>query len=494
MVTDFGIAQVSEATQLTEVGQVMGTAHFMSPEQAAGETIDGRSDLYSLGIVAHFALTGKLPFDGPTVQSILAKHLTQPPPSLSGESAAIPRALAQAIDRTLAKEPQTRWPSGEALAEALTVAQGQRRETPAPLRVWLQKGEAFRWLTPVWSFFVLVEMATDFSFGDVIAFIAPFALHLVYELVQTRRVFAAGFELSDLRAALRSNLEQKREELAFEYNEQSPPIIGRVVRYVTYAALATSIVSGTGVLLALNRLPWQTTAIVFGISSFVTLLGAFVGLFNPGRRVKKRDFLNEARLKLWESSWGERLAKIASFNLKRRTSSATAVDRPTEVAIGMAAADLFRALPKPLQKQLGDLPSLLEKLEDDARAMRKRVETLGEQLSKLGGPEGAGSSTLGTQAAIADRREQIAVELSAARDASSKRLASAVAALENIRLDLLRLQAGAGSVENLTSSIEAARRIGTTIDATLEGREDTERILRGESSPPEGHAAASTSR
>ncbi len=175
-------------------------------------------------------------------------------------------------------------------------------------------------------------MATDFSFGDVIAFIAPFALHLVYELVQTRRVFAAGFELSDLRAALRSNLEQKREELAFEYNEQSPPIIGRVVRYVTYAALATSIVSGTGVLLALNRLPWQTTAIVFGISSFVTLLGAFVGLFNPGRRVKKRDFLNEARLKLWESSWGERLAKIASFNLKRRTSSATDTPWPGAVA------------------------------------------------------------------------------------------------------------------------------------------------------------------
>jgi serine/threonine-protein kinase len=174
--------------------------------------------------------------------------------------------------------------------------------------------------------------------------------------------------------------------------------------------------------------------------------------------------------------------------------SATAVDRPTEVAIGMAAADLFRALPKPLQKQLGDLPSLLEKLEDDARSMRKRVETLGEQLSKLGGPEGSASSTLGTQAAIADRREQIAIELGSARDASSKRLASAVAALENIRLDLLRLQAGAGSMESLTSSIEAARHIGTTIDATLEGREDTERILRGESSPPEGHAAASTSR
>jgi predicted Ser/Thr protein kinase len=489
MVTDFGIAQVAEASQLTEVGQVMGTAHFMSPEQAAGEPIDGRSDLYSLGVVAHFALSGKLPFDGPTVQSILAKHLTQPPPSLSATSAAIPRALAQAVDRTLAKEPAHRYTNGEALAEALATAQGQRREIPAALRLWLQRGRSLRVVILVWEFFCSLEILLDFSPNDIVAFVAPLVIYVLYELYHTRRLFAAGYDLGDVRAALHEHIENRREELAFEYSEQ-PRLIERVIRYTTYLALGASVATGTGVLLALDWAPWTTTAITFGISTAFATFGAIIGFVT---RRKERDLLDEGRARSWDSGWGERLARIAGWRLRRRA-PATTLHRPTEVAIGMAAVDLFRALPRATQKQLGDLPDLLEKLERDARDVRRRSEELSAQLDALSGTQAAASATLGDQGAIAERRAAVASELRVARDAASRRLSGTVAALENIRLDLLRLQAGAGSLESLTSAIDAARRVGSAVDDALSSREETERLLVRDSSPPEGQPAASGSR
>src|SRR5215208_4489281 len=71
LVTDFGIAHLTDGKGITSEGMVMGTAHYMSPEQAAGERIDGRSDLYSLGVVAYLALAGRLPFDAPTMPALL---------------------------------------------------------------------------------------------------------------------------------------------------------------------------------------------------------------------------------------------------------------------------------------------------------------------------------------------------------------------------------------------------------------------------------------
>src|SRR5439155_14144541 len=75
MVMDFGIARLAQAGGETAVGELLGTPEYMSPEQASGEPVDGRSDLYSLGVVGFFALTGTLPFTAPTAQGVLAQHL-----------------------------------------------------------------------------------------------------------------------------------------------------------------------------------------------------------------------------------------------------------------------------------------------------------------------------------------------------------------------------------------------------------------------------------
>src|SRR6476620_23086 len=109
LVTDFGIARGAEETRISDPGHVMGTAHFMSPEQAANEPLDGRSDFYSLGVVAYLALSGNLPFDAASVPALLMQHVSTPATPLAVKSASTPRPLAAVVDRLLRKNPDERF-------------------------------------------------------------------------------------------------------------------------------------------------------------------------------------------------------------------------------------------------------------------------------------------------------------------------------------------------------------------------------------------------
>ena len=131
IVTDFGIAQNQRAGPLTDGGVVLGSAHYMSPEQAAGDQLDGRSDLYSLGVVGFQILSGRLPFDGTEAASIMAQQVTRPAPSLASYAPALPTALVAVIDRSLSKQPSDRYPTGEAFAEALETALQEAALPPA---------------------------------------------------------------------------------------------------------------------------------------------------------------------------------------------------------------------------------------------------------------------------------------------------------------------------------------------------------------------------
>jgi serine/threonine-protein kinase len=123
MVTDFGIAKAVSSTTghtLTGAGIAIGTPQFMSPEQAAGEKqIDGRSDIYSLGVVTYQMLTGDLPFTAPTVAGILMKQITEPAPIVHELDRQVPEELSLAVARCLEKDPENRWPTADALRRAL---------------------------------------------------------------------------------------------------------------------------------------------------------------------------------------------------------------------------------------------------------------------------------------------------------------------------------------------------------------------------------------
>jgi eukaryotic-like serine/threonine-protein kinase len=124
-VSDFGIARAGAASQMTEAGSIIGTAQYLSPEQARGAPVDHRSDLYSLGIVLYELLTGAVPFTGDTPVEIAMKHLSKVPEPPSAKRPEIPRALDQVVLRALAKDSEDRYGSAEELdAELARVADG----------------------------------------------------------------------------------------------------------------------------------------------------------------------------------------------------------------------------------------------------------------------------------------------------------------------------------------------------------------------------------
>src|SRR5829696_112218 len=114
--TDFGIAQARDTTPLTRTGMVVGTAQYLSPEQAQGMEVTAASDVYSLGVVAFECLAGARPFDGASQVAIALAHINRPPPPLPAH---VPPAVRLLVERALAKDPADRFPDGAAFAEAI---------------------------------------------------------------------------------------------------------------------------------------------------------------------------------------------------------------------------------------------------------------------------------------------------------------------------------------------------------------------------------------
>jgi serine/threonine-protein kinase len=119
--TDFGIVRVVEDAGLTNSGIVLGTADYLSPEQARGETLTASSDLYSLGVVMFEMLTGRPPFVGPTAVSIAMQHASTNPPSMRQFNSTIPLPVEQLVLRVLQKEPEDRFNSAAEMQQALRV-------------------------------------------------------------------------------------------------------------------------------------------------------------------------------------------------------------------------------------------------------------------------------------------------------------------------------------------------------------------------------------
>lgn len=158
MVTDFGIARVTELQPLTATGTVLGTVHYMSPEQVTGEALDGRSDLYSLGVLAFLALTGKFPYERANASAVVVAHVNAPTPRVSSLASHCPPVLDALVARLMAKSPDDRYANADALRAALQAPEFHRhrlaevRNVPVPgspdsERVILSSREA----AEVWS-------------------------------------------------------------------------------------------------------------------------------------------------------------------------------------------------------------------------------------------------------------------------------------------------------------------------------------------------------
>ena len=129
MLTDFGVALLRSLDPVrADSSRVFGTPHYMSPEQAMGELdIDGRSDLYSAGVLGYYMLSGTLPFDAPTFESLAARHIAEEHRPLADVAPHAPAALRDAIERALRKNRNERWRTGRELAGALNAAPARPR-------------------------------------------------------------------------------------------------------------------------------------------------------------------------------------------------------------------------------------------------------------------------------------------------------------------------------------------------------------------------------
>jgi serine/threonine-protein kinase len=470
MVTDFGIARAAQGGE-TAVGEVLGTPEYMSPEQAAGEALDGRSDLYALGIVGFFALTGELPFTAPTVQGILMQHLTKPAPPVTSLVRGVPAGLAQAIDKCLQKNATARHATGEALADALAPSLERRAEVPVPIRVFLDRRRAAALIVPIALTMgpasgVIARMGRH---GASIAAVAALVglvviaigLPLTFLVRRMRRLLRLGYGAEDIAMALRTSFARRREEFLFEFGPERTKR-ERLFRAVGAGGLVIAVALAAAAIAGVRSPPLAAIAFVSG---YLGILGTVIS--------KKWGRLRDGPGSVWTSFWqgkpGRLLARISSIKLGQR---AVAAGRPTELAIAMSAEAVYETFPKELRQSLGDVPEALHGLEGHARNARARIAELDAALADAQRQPGRGVAM--------DRQDALVRDLNAARHQAEARLAEVVTALENLRLDLLRLRAGAGTAEGITRDVAAARALGDEADRLLAAAREVDATLTTE--------------
>ena len=131
-ITDFGIAMALNSTQLTQTNSVMGSVHYLPPEQASGKGCTIKSDIYSMGIIFYELLTGTLPFKGDNAVEIALKHMREPVPSVREDNPSIPQSIENIIKRATAKNPKNRYDSARSMHEDLLTALDDERMDEAP--------------------------------------------------------------------------------------------------------------------------------------------------------------------------------------------------------------------------------------------------------------------------------------------------------------------------------------------------------------------------
>jgi beta-lactam-binding protein with PASTA domain/predicted Ser/Thr protein kinase len=168
-VADFGIARAG-ASDMTETGSVMGTAQYLSPEQAQGKPVDARSDLYSIGIVLYELLTGSVPFDAESPVTVALKQVSEPPVPPRERNPAVPPALNAVVLRALEKDPARRYATADEFIEALRTAMAAPHEVlppppppVAPVEEMLEEDDrrARRW----WLWLLLLLALAAIAFG-----------------------------------------------------------------------------------------------------------------------------------------------------------------------------------------------------------------------------------------------------------------------------------------------------------------------------------------
>ncbi|MEO8138008.1 MAG: serine/threonine-protein kinase [Gemmatimonadota bacterium] len=456
LVTDFGIARLAEDAPVTPGGPVMGTPRLVSPEQAAGELLDGRSDLYSLGVTAFFALTGRYPFEGDSAGQLLAQHMTVPAPAVATLRPGVPRGLATAVDRCLAKSPEQRFSTGEELAEAVAASSSVAlvpRSLQSITREVSSFGVDLAGYGTLAGLAVLTQTLTrdffgfgfNYTAGLMALLVSLLAIRGVHASRLIREAIAEGWTAADLTAAA------EREARDHQANEQRRPPLPRTIGLYLAGTIALA-------LFWLGPKQWVYDGSVFPIGLITEVLslalpialGRWLGHALEAPRNGRLGLLSRFFLRV-KAGW---LFKVLRWKLARPAPPPAIADQPTELALAGAVRGLLLALPESERRQLGGAEELLARLERDAAGLRRILEELDATAAEVGGGGSAERSVLVQEIADAQR-------------AAAGRLASTLSALETLRLELLRVRARQSAGGNLTDDIDVLHRISDRIDSSL---------------------------
>ena len=464
LVADFGIAGAAGAAD----GIVAGTPEFMSPEAVLGKHVDQRSDLYALGATAYFAFSGRLPFEGKSATEVLARQVTDAAPPLSTLGVTVPRKVAVIVDRCLAKNPDDRPPSGQALAEQLGAAMEQRREVPPLLRAFVKRHSRLDGAGTLVVGLTTIPIATAMAaaFGGIAGVVTLAGLSVVAPLLYfvnaARRISLYGFAHEDLAPAFKAETEQVREErfieqrMGLSFTERWAPAFVKL-------SVGTFFFSTVALMLTSNRTLPNGHEIFDPRIEFVTLtvLSILASIGGLAVLSGRRDIDTEFWGKIWLGRIGRDAFQLARRILGKRASVAAVTHRATELSLGLAAEELYASLPKDTRAALADLPATLKRLQADAQLLRKRHDEIQEAIGAVS--ESAASPELAQARSL--------------RDELHAKLGETVGALETIRLNLLRLHAGSATVEGLTTHLGIAAEVSEAVERLVAAHAEVDRTL-----------------
>jgi hypothetical protein len=334
LVLDFGISRsmtqaAAPSSNLTRVGEVVGTPEYMSPEQASGDVVDGRSDIYSLGLTAYFAATGTTAVTGESTQKILVRQLTERVTPIEALRPDLPSALATAIDRCVEKDPADRFATAEALVEEIDAAQLVEREIPLPIRLFAGELSTltlalFVMLAVMWSA-VETQLHANMTLLDTMLPVAGLLAIMVTRTLTTmsegRRLAVAGFSATDVIDGMRRVMAERvtrRDELRADPETQRRRRrtivwgVAMLVMAVSFVRIAYAV----RVPLGPNRYASPPLGIALVFSGFALFGTSLVLLFKspfrmpPGERIFRL---------LWLGPIGRGFVRLAMRGMKTRS-------------------------------------------------------------------------------------------------------------------------------------------------------------------------------
>jgi serine/threonine-protein kinase len=496
MVTDFGIAKAlsAEGGTLTEAGVAIGTPAFMSPEQAAGDReLDGRSDIYSLGVVAYYMLTGEMPFQASTVPALLMKQVTETPPPIERKRPDVPRELAQTVMRCLEKDPEDRWPTADALRRALET----NTYTAPPPRAGRRTPQSPA--VPVSRVGAGAEGVRRSSLDDAAA--RAWLEERGARLSRSERREPRRSERQRVLGARISRDEERRLRKAQEDAEieRIAKLSGEPVMITRFRSRLAAYAATNGMLIFINALggmdpPWALVVAGFwGLSvakDFAKLWTAGYSWRDVIHRPPAPDALEARTAPAAGRGLPAGLAGPAEFGARASAIEQARSDRAAVVAM---LAKLSKAERKMLPEVSPTVEGLLEKATELGRTLaaldrdidESAVEKLDQRIAALSAePDSADATRRLTL--LRQQREKL-TQLVERRARLAGQFEACVLAMQNVRFDLLRLRSAgvAEALGDLTQATQQARALSRDVDAAIVAAGEVRR-LTSDDTPPRG--------